>query len=356
MDAVTDLTNSLENRLRDRLGAAALARLRTGESVLWPDPDVLAADAALAQKSGAAELAAPAPATASATGATAATTPATAPDTAASAPSQYPALGAADITDATERLRRFAPYIAQVFPETERTLGIIESPLAAVPSLQQRLRESLNLSGVSADAAAPSASRAREHEHGIRRHDRQHPDRQSPAQQHPTRHAAARQPVAEARQPPSHLGFDQGTRGHLRGAAPCRVARPRCRHDHHPRRLPALRRPSVHRVLRTAFGVGGLDRKPGALDRHHGSEARVQHHGAHVGRRPPVEERPAAPRRRRGARVRGRLLDGCGRRPRASAGRPTGTLHRRRELPPVCFLATPSPPTGSKRSSRRSTW
>ncbi|MGO2655576.1 MAG: D-serine ammonia-lyase [Pseudoclavibacter sp.] len=75
------------------------------------------------------------------------------------AASQYPALGSADIADATERLRRFAPYIAQVFPETERTLGIIESPLAAVPSLQQRLSDSLGQSGVSADAAAPPPDR-----------------------------------------------------------------------------------------------------------------------------------------------------------------------------------------------------
>ncbi|KAB1660775.1 D-serine ammonia-lyase [Pseudoclavibacter sp. CFCC 13796] len=83
-----------------------------------------------------------------------------APTSAAPAASQYPVLGAADIADATERLRRFAPYLALVFPETGRTLGIIESSLAAVPSLQQRLGESLNLSGVSADAAAPSPDRA----------------------------------------------------------------------------------------------------------------------------------------------------------------------------------------------------
>ena len=42
-----------------------------------------------------------------------------------------------DVDDAAARLRRFAPYIAQVFPETKRLAGIIESPLVAVPTFQE---------------------------------------------------------------------------------------------------------------------------------------------------------------------------------------------------------------------------
>lgn len=46
-------------------------------------------------------------------------------------------LTTADVDDAAARLRRFAPYITQVFPETKRSAGIIESPLVAVPSFQE---------------------------------------------------------------------------------------------------------------------------------------------------------------------------------------------------------------------------
>ena len=48
-------------------------------------------------------------------------------------------LGIGDVEDAERRLRRFAPYIAKAFPETQGTAGIIESPLLAVPRLQAEL-------------------------------------------------------------------------------------------------------------------------------------------------------------------------------------------------------------------------
>ena len=45
-------------------------------------------------------------------------------------------LARADIEDAAARLKRFAPYLAAVFPDTRATLGILESPLVAIPSMQ----------------------------------------------------------------------------------------------------------------------------------------------------------------------------------------------------------------------------
>lgn len=50
-----------------------------------------------------------------------------------------------DVEDASARLARFAPYIARVFPQTESTGGIIESPILAVPRMQQALGERYGL-------------------------------------------------------------------------------------------------------------------------------------------------------------------------------------------------------------------
>lgn len=50
-----------------------------------------------------------------------------------------------DVEDASARLARFAPYIARVFPQTESAGGIIESPILAVPRMQQALGERYGL-------------------------------------------------------------------------------------------------------------------------------------------------------------------------------------------------------------------
>ncbi|PEK58283.1 D-serine ammonia-lyase [Bacillus wiedmannii] len=50
-------------------------------------------------------------------------------------------LNEGDVKDAEERLKRFAPYIAKVFPETKETGGIIESPLVKIPTMKQSLEK-----------------------------------------------------------------------------------------------------------------------------------------------------------------------------------------------------------------------
>ncbi len=44
-----------------------------------------------------------------------------------------------DILDAEERLKRFAPFISRVFPETQSMGGIIESPLVKIPAMHKLL-------------------------------------------------------------------------------------------------------------------------------------------------------------------------------------------------------------------------
>lgn len=46
-----------------------------------------------------------------------------------------------DVKEAEERLNRFAPYLAKVFPETKMTKGIIESPLVKIPTMKLKLNE-----------------------------------------------------------------------------------------------------------------------------------------------------------------------------------------------------------------------
>ena len=54
-----------------------------------------------------------------------------------------------DIEDASDRLKRFAPYIVKAFPETAVDSGIIESPLVRVDSMKKELEDiySVKLSG-----------------------------------------------------------------------------------------------------------------------------------------------------------------------------------------------------------------
>src|SRR5690625_2122121 len=46
-----------------------------------------------------------------------------------------------DIQDAEDRLRRFAPFIEMVYPETKERHGILESDITAIPKMQDWLGE-----------------------------------------------------------------------------------------------------------------------------------------------------------------------------------------------------------------------
>lgn len=45
----------------------------------------------------------------------------------------------ADVKEASDRLKRFAPFFAEVFPETKTMEGLIESPLTEIPTMRQLL-------------------------------------------------------------------------------------------------------------------------------------------------------------------------------------------------------------------------
>ena len=47
----------------------------------------------------------------------------------------------ADIEDAENRLKRFAPFIMKCFPETESRGGIIESELVEIPKMRALINE-----------------------------------------------------------------------------------------------------------------------------------------------------------------------------------------------------------------------
>ncbi len=52
----------------------------------------------------------------------------------------------ADILDASDRLDRFSDYFQTVFPETQATGGILESPVQAIPAMGRCLEETYHLS------------------------------------------------------------------------------------------------------------------------------------------------------------------------------------------------------------------
>lgn len=54
-------------------------------------------------------------------------------------------LTAADVNAASARLQRFAPYLAEVFPDTAASGGIIESPIRPLPALQHTLLQEAGL-------------------------------------------------------------------------------------------------------------------------------------------------------------------------------------------------------------------
>ncbi|HEB0975848.1 TPA: D-serine ammonia-lyase, partial [Yersinia enterocolitica] len=53
----------------------------------------------------------------------------------------YVGLSQQDVADAEARLQRFAPYLCQAFPETQKTKGIIESDIVAIPAMQSALQQ-----------------------------------------------------------------------------------------------------------------------------------------------------------------------------------------------------------------------
>ena len=53
----------------------------------------------------------------------------------------YVGLTQDDVTQAEARLKRFAPYLCLAFPETQKTHGIIESEVVAIPEMQAALEQ-----------------------------------------------------------------------------------------------------------------------------------------------------------------------------------------------------------------------
>ncbi len=56
-----------------------------------------------------------------------------------------PGLDLVDVDAASERLQRFAPYLATAFPETSANQGVIESPLRLISNMQHRLNQRYGL-------------------------------------------------------------------------------------------------------------------------------------------------------------------------------------------------------------------
>lgn len=56
----------------------------------------------------------------------------------------YVGLDKNDINEASNRLKRFAPYLAYAFPETAASNGIIESSIASIPTMKSSLEKTFN--------------------------------------------------------------------------------------------------------------------------------------------------------------------------------------------------------------------
>lgn len=50
-------------------------------------------------------------------------------------------ISAEEVQDASDRLERFASYLCIAFPETAKTMGIIESPLVEIPTMESALKK-----------------------------------------------------------------------------------------------------------------------------------------------------------------------------------------------------------------------
>ncbi|WP_415892908.1 D-serine ammonia-lyase [Neptuniibacter sp. PT8_73] len=61
-----------------------------------------------------------------------------------SAVSAHLPLAQTDVSDASARLNHFAPYLAEVFPETAANKGMVESPLREVPQFHRQLEARAN--------------------------------------------------------------------------------------------------------------------------------------------------------------------------------------------------------------------
>ncbi len=57
----------------------------------------------------------------------------------------YVGLDHSDIKDASDRLMRFAPYLAKAFPETAINNGIIESDVVQIPAMKLQLEKQYNV-------------------------------------------------------------------------------------------------------------------------------------------------------------------------------------------------------------------
>ena len=197
-------------------------------------------------------------------------------------------LSRADVADADARLRRFAPYLARVFPDAAASGGIIESPLLPLPAMRAALWAEAGLADggglwLKADNLLPISGSIK-----------------------------ARGGIYEVLKHAESLALSHGLlrEGRLRRTGQRRGAG----------------------LLRRLPGGGGLYRQSGAVHRHHQRQAGLPGQRAYVGGRAAVEEGFAAQPWGRGGRVSVRLQRGGGRRPQTGGVRSALSFRRRREF------------------------